>query len=145
MRRFRKDTIFRIYLLLMCVFFVFGCVGALFGQRRFYAARLSMLEVRIVELEKRPVEHSESSVSVPSESIRPIDVARKRESERLFWVEGHGTNRKWAYIDLQFKDGFRARYYFRPFPSRGELISLHRRISHDAISHYWDPDLDSDI
>lgn len=138
--KFRKNTIFAIYLsglLLACVSAVSWC---LWLQSRYHRRQVDDLNSKIVLLEGR-LNSSLASSSSPSSSLpsSPIERLRSRESERLFWVEGHGNNRKYAYLDIIFNDGYRARYYFRPFPSRSEVVSLHRRISHDAIVHYYDP------
>lgn len=129
MRRLRKTTIFRVYLLVMCCSFVVAGFGALAGQRRFYSARLDRLEDRLAS-----VSYALSSSTNLVQSPTTVSQPDPRSSD-LFWIEGHGTNRRWAYLDICFPDGYRARYYFRPWPSRSELVALHRRLTHDAQIH----------
>lgn len=144
MRRLRKNTIFRVYLFAVCLSFVFAGIGALLGQRRFYVARLERLDSRLSDL-ALAVESATNSVVSSSVVESPKQVQQEREPDP-FWVEGHGFNKRYAYLDICFPDGYRARYYFRPFPSRGELASLHRRIHHDADIHSfvlddWEEDI----
>lgn len=146
MRRLRKDTIFRIYLfsfLALCVLALCFCLSM---QSRKHIKRIEALSERLTECESRLASRAEtggsSEVASVERSETPIDRAIRKQNEELFWVEGHGSNGVYHYLDLCFKDGYRARYYFRPYPSRSELVSLHRRISHDAIAHYYDVSLD---
>lgn len=147
--KFRKNTIFRLYLFAFAILCLCGSWFALAFQARFHARRVDALSARISEMESRLASsgssgQSGSSVSVSAVALSPLEKKVKSERERLFFVEGHGYNKRFAYLDLEFKDGYRARYYFRPWPSRGELISLHRRIEHDAIAHFFDPGLFDD-
>lgn len=142
--RFRKNTLFRLYLFALLALCVGGSWFALAFQARYHARRVDALSLRIAEMESRiALQVQSGGESTPSASASvcemPSSVERafKRESESLFWVEGHGYNKRYAYLDLEFRDGYRARYYFKPFPKRNELISLHRRIEHDAIAHFY--------
>lgn len=131
MRRLRKTTIFRVYLLVISCSFVVAGFGALAGQRRFYSARLDRLEERLASVS----DALSSSTNLVQSSMTASQPASDSRTPDPFWIEGHGTNRRWAYLDICFPDGYRARYYFRPWPSRSELVALHRRLSHDALIH----------
>ena len=141
--RFRKDTIFRFYLFSFALATAFGVVCVVRAQGSANRRLVESLEKRIVELESRPVavgnpERSDgSSTETKEESPPTFSQLSTRHLEEPFWIEGNGFNKRYAYLDIVFRDGYRARYYFRPYPSRGELANLHRRIQHDAFSHYF--------
>lgn len=144
--RFRKDTVFRLYLALFCAFFLFSSLFLISAQSRFYKREIVALrsQLRDVSAEVSKINSVSSSRETPSDDSRASSTVRSREPDP-FWIEGHGTNRKWAYLDICFPDGYRARYYFRPWPSKAELVSLHRRISHDSVIHSFPLDSDEEI
>ena len=151
----RKETIFRLYLFTLVVLCSLGVFWVLSMQARYHRSQVQALEKSVSEL-RTLLDAVQSSVSSPPSSdstsassspVNPLVARAQQERERLFWIEGNGFNKRYAYLDLCFRDGYRARYYFRPWPSRGELVTLHRRIEHDALSHYYDPveSFDSDF
>lgn len=135
-RPWRKDRIFRFYLggyVLVSsalVWFFFRSVEA--SHKR----QVDILLARVDSLEKRSGAVSSSPLlEVAKTEDDPENVSSPPPP--LFYVEGSGYNRRWAYMDIAFLDGARRRYYFRPFPSRRELAELHRRLEHDAYAHYY--------
>lgn len=142
--RLRKDTIFRLYLGAFCLLFSAACLFLVSSQSRFHRREIAGLRAQVSQLsaelsERKNVsssrEDSDSESSVSSEPQKPQD---------LFWVEGTGTNRRWWYMDVVFLDGSRSRYYVHLPLRRSDLVNLHRRLSHDSISHYWEPGWDDE-
>ena len=150
MRVRRKDTIFRVYLVSFAVLCVLGVLFALSGQARYHRAQVARLESRLNDLsvQLNELRNAPSAVASSDESrlaSRRLTLNQQKaldQADQLFYVEGHGYNKRYAYLDLRFYDGYRARYYFRPYPSREELVALHKRIEHDALDHYYLPELD---
>lgn len=147
--RLRKDSIFRLYLFVFATGCALGMYAVVHAQASSNSRLVARLESRISELEARSTtvavnpEQSDGSkaTDVADEPESPIVRAAREERDSLFWVEGHGYNKRYAYLDLEFRDGYRARYYFRPFPEPRELANLHRRIEHDALTHYFPLDI----
>ena len=142
--RLRKDTIFRLYLGAFCLLFSAACFFLVSSQSRFYRREIAGLRAQVLQLsaelsERKNVSSSrvdsDSKSFVSSESQRPQD---------LFWIEGTGTNRFYWYMDVVFLDGSRFRYYVHLPLRRSDLVNLHRRLSHDSFSHYWEPGWDDD-
>lgn len=148
--RLRKDTIFRLYLFTFALVTALGVVSVVRSQGAANRRVVEALEKRIADLEARPVavanpERRDGSATVMKDVGPPsFSSLAQRHIDEPFWIEGHGFNKRYAYLDIEFRDGYRARYYFRPYPSRGELANLHRRIQHDAFSHYFPLDISED-
>lgn len=132
--RFRKDTIFRVYLAVFALVSVMSVALLLHSQSVYHATAVARLEGRIKELEDRPITQNVEFVKEENQEKQS-----QKKLEDLFWVEGTGINRHWYYMDIAFADGYRARYYLHLPIKRGELINLQRRLDHDALVHYTLP------
>lgn len=132
--RFRKDTIYRVYLAVFALVSVISVALLLHSQAVYHATAVARLEDRIRELEERPITQNVEFVKEENQEKQS-----PKKLEDLFWVEGTGINRHWYYMDIAFVDGYRARYYLHLPIKRGELINLQRRLDHDALVHYTLP------
>lgn len=134
--RFRKDTIFRIYLAVFCLLFAGASLFVISSQAQFHKRQMEDFQRRLDSLRSELSEVRSSSVV---EDAPLVSVEETKKKEDMFWIEGTGNNRKWWYMDVVFVDGERFRYFLHLPPRRSDLIGLHRRLSHDALVHYRDP------
>lgn len=142
--RFRKDTIFRLYLGAFCLLFSAACFFLVSSQSRFHRREIAGLRVQVSQLSAELSERKSVS-SGPVDSDPQFSVSSQSQNPQdLFWIEGTGTNRRWWYMDVVFLDGSRSRYFVHLPLRRSDLVNLHRRLSHDSLSHYWEPGWDDE-
>lgn len=142
--RLRKDTIFRLYLAAFCLLFSAACLFLVSSQSRFHEREIDGLRSQVLQLSAELSERKNVSPSIETQKSQSSASIEPQKPQDLFWIEGTGTNRRWWYMDVVFLDGSRSRYYVHLPLRRSDLVNLHRRLSHDSISHYWEPGWDDE-
>lgn len=140
--RFRKDTIFRLYLGAFCAFFSVACFFLISSQSRYHQRQIADLRSQVLQLSAELSARKNVSSSLEESDSQSSASVETQKWQDLFWIEGTGTNRRYWYMDVVFLDGYRCRYYVHLPLRRVGLVGLHRRLTHDAISHYWEPEWD---
>ena len=142
--RLRKDTIFRLYLGAFCLLFSASCFFLVSSQSRFHRREIAGLRAQVSQLSAELSERKDVPSIRADSDLKSSVSSEPQKSQDLFWIEGTGTNRRYWYMDVVFLDGSRSRYYVHLPLRRSDLVNLHRRLSHDSISHYWEPGWDDE-